>query len=62
MKYKIIKKSDSLGPLPYPVGTVVEGYPWLRFVGIKLPKGIELYYYDNDCFIELKEEHYEEQI
>ena len=56
MKYKIIKISDSLGSLPYPVGTVVEGYPWLKFIGIKAPRSTELYYYDKDCFIELKEE------
>lgn len=51
MKYKIIKKTDSIGPLPYPVGTVVEGYPYLKFIGIKAPKSTEIYYYDKDCFI-----------
>ena len=55
-KYKIIKKTDSLGSLPYPVGTIVEGVPYLKFIGINVPRSNELYFYDETCFIEIKEE------
>lgn len=52
-KYKIVKKTDSIGPLPYPVGTVVEGTEYLKFIGINVPRSNELYYYDKDCFVEI---------
>ena len=58
-KYKIVKKSDSLGPLPYPINTIVDGCPWLNWIGIKPPRSTDLYYYDNDCFVEIEEEHCE---
>ena len=51
--YRIIADKDRLGRVPYPVGTIVKGYPYLNWIGIKVDYSMEYEFYDKSCFEEV---------
>ena len=57
--YRIIKMNDSLGSLKrtlegYKIGDIVEGYPYLNWIGIKVKGSLEFIYVDREVLEECK--------